>query len=79
MNEILAASTLVLALTNGILLWISGRERRFFMDQIQLLVNKAMSPSYQAFAQAENPAPKVQIPPDVPDDLRSLQEFKLGV
>lgn len=49
----------------------------FFMRQIQKLVDKAMSRSFQEYRQADKPFEKVKIPVDPAEDLRALQEFQM--
>lgn len=64
-------------LTMIIFWFMYTRSQRFYMDQIQLLVNKAMSGTFTAYKRAEEP--RVSLPAEPPEDLRSLQEFSLGV
>lgn len=53
-------------------------QQHFFTRQIQTLVDKLMSRSFGEYQAVKNPPPpRAQIPTDVPDDLRGLQEFKL--
>lgn len=56
-------------------------QQLFFSKQIQSLVDKLMSRSYAEYqAVKEPPPPKVvQVQHDVPEDLRALQEFNMGI
>lgn len=52
----------------------------FFMRQIQKLVDKVMSRSYTEYVKSSVSAPvpqQIKISEDVPEDLRTLQEFQL--
>lgn len=60
------------------LILIVGYQQWFFTRQIQLLVDKLMSRSFAEYQQANTPIPPrnvVQVPPPIPEDLRTLQPF----
>lgn len=60
------------------LLILIAAQQFFYMRQIQLLVDKVMAKSYTEYVAAKKPAPpKVILPQEVPEDLRSLQEFSI--
>lgn len=64
--------------TDVVLLCLVALQQIFFMWQIQKLVDKVMSRSYTEYVKAkETTPPGVKIDPDVPEDLRSLQEFQI--
>lgn len=69
---IITLGTLVLAL-----LCFAAFQQIFFLRQIQKLVDKAMSRSFQEYQTAQVPKEKMKLPADVPDDLRALQEFQM--
>lgn len=52
-------------------------QQRFFLSQIQLLVDKAKSHSFESYKRAENPLPRMPVPAAPPEDLRTLQEFRI--
>ncbi len=52
----------------------------FFMRQIQKLVDKSMSRSFQEYQSAERPKEKpgpLKIPTEAAEDLRVMQEFQM--
>ena len=67
-------SSLLIAL---LLAFIAGQQF-FFLRQIQKLVDKIMSRSFTEYVMAKEPQkPKISVPLDEPEDLRTLQEFSL--
>lgn len=66
--------SMVIALLVGIVVY----QQIFFTKQIQTLVDKLMSRSFNEYQSAlKPPAPRVQMSPEIPEDLRTLQEFSL--
>lgn len=62
----------------GVILLLSAAQTFFFLSNIQKLIDKVMSRSYTEYIKAgEPPAPRFQFNQDAPEDLRSLQEFKI--
>ena len=64
-----------LVLLVGLLAW----QQYFFSKQIHALLDKLMSRSFTEYQQAKEPInnKRLQVPLDLPEDLRSLQEFRL--
>lgn len=57
-------------------------QQRFFMREIQKLVDKSMSRDLTEYARASiapSVKAKVQLPQEPPEDLRILQEFNLAL
>lgn len=52
-------------------------QQLFYMGQIQKLVDKAMSRSFQEYKSADKPLEKVKVPLDPAEDLRALNEFHM--
>lgn len=53
-------------------------QQLFYLKQIQVLLDKAMSRSFTEYKNAEVPkAPRVIVDNSPPEDLRVLQEFRL--
>lgn len=50
-------------------------QQRFFMEQIQTLINKSMSGSFEGYNRAVNPPPRPPPIPEPQEDLRALNEF----
>ena len=69
---------LALALALGGAIAIIAAQQYFFLMQIQKLIDKVMSRSYTEYIKADKPSVNFQLPQDPPEDLRSLQEFKLS-
>ncbi len=69
-----------LALVNAALCGVVIHQQRFYTKQIHLLVDKLMSRSYAEYQRAATttPKPEIKAVPDVPDDLRVLQEFHIA-
>ena len=68
-----------LCLVNAALIWLLWAITSKFLTEIQLLLNKLMSRSYSEFRSAEviEPRPEFKVEPDIPEDMRSLQEFSV--
>jgi len=62
----------------GFLVALVAWQQFFFSQQIQKLIDKLMSRSFTEYQRAQEPLPpRVQAVPDIPEDLRALQEFKI--
>ncbi len=71
---------LLLGLLSLALLCFCAFQQIFFLRQIQKLVDKAMSRSFQEYQSAERPKEKpgqLKIPTQPSEDLRVMQEFQM--
>lgn len=67
----------ILVMFSGMLAVIAYQQH-FFMKQIQVLVDKAKSPSFESYTRSQEPKEKrLQLPPEPPEDLRTLQDFTI--
>lgn len=68
----------ILLVLVAVLIAVVIYQQVFFTKQIQTLVDKLMSRSFQEYQTTKNPpAPKVVINDDIPEDLRALQGFQI--
>jgi hypothetical protein len=67
-----------LCLVVAILVFALIYQQQFYMGQIQTLVDKMKSGSFESYARAAGEAKsprEIKVPLEIPDDLRDLQEF----
>lgn len=69
-------STIVLSVFVFYLQWTQRQQERFFLGEIQTLVDKLKSQSFESYTRAMNPPPpRVTVTDEIPEDLRGLDEF----
>lgn len=74
LDAVIIVSVVTVLVLTGLIIY----QQIVFMRQIQTLVNKVMSRSFTEYVRAKEPSVRVKVENAPPEDLRSLQEFRMG-
>jgi hypothetical protein len=74
------ATIIILVVSNVAMALSMISEKRFYLAQIQTLIDKVKATSFESYARAKEPTPpRVKLDSDPAEDLGSLAEFNVQI